>query len=439
MLRLAQLIRTTARSKTVRVGMAWCLGFFVRPRAERVVFVTRANVPLGSNLRPLIDELARRGGYELAVFRDQALPPATAEALREAGVKVFDRFGWDALTYILSSGTVVLSHSSREAFLSRRRPGQRVINVWHGVALKRIESLMRTVPRDFDDFFRRRFIKRNARLYDAMIASGAVDRVVMTAAFRVPFDSVHPVGLPRYDYLDETVPLPRDLQAENETVRRLLAGRSLLLYAPTFREKHRPALSYLDCEALAAIRDFCRRTGSAFGIRTHPYEAALLRQSAITDDDLVIDLGTDRFQEPNLVLRHCSALIVDYSSIWVDFLLRDRTLVAFVPDLNEYGNDERGFIYDQDRVFPGPMVTDVGALLGVLERAHASGFAPIMPERHAFARELLMPPAGECRRVSERCAALFFPDRSRTARSGPEDAAGPGQPGRSMSGKSSGE
>lgn len=404
---MRDIVRHILRHRSIRVAIAWLLGFVVPVVPGRITFVTRTNVPFAGNLRIVADRLARDGHPDVAVYRDAPLAAETASALRGAGMTVLAGFDLAVLRRILSSETVVLSHSARDAYLSRRRRGQRVINLWHGVALKRIESLMRAELSP-GARARRRLIRRNARIYDAMIASGSVDRLVITAAFGVPFDKVQPIGLPRFDYLFPDEPLPPDLAAEEARLLELLDGRRLVVYAPTFREKQRSALNYLDERAQEAIRAFCRRNGLVFGLRTHPYELKLQQASGIADGRDIIDLGAAAFQEPNLVLRHCSALIVDYSSIWVDFLLKDRTIVGFVPDYDSYSTQERGFIYEQEDVFPGPMMRDLGSVLACLERAAVAGFPPLDSERHGFSAHLLMPPATERRHVAARCAEVLF-------------------------------
>ena len=62
--------------------------------------------------------------------------------LRLQGVELIDRSSLGALITLLSSELVVLSHSARDAYLTRRKRGRAVVNLWHGVAIKRIEAMM---------------------------------------------------------------------------------------------------------------------------------------------------------------------------------------------------------------------------------------------------------------------------------------------------------
>jgi len=363
---------------------------FLPVRAGRVVLVTRRNTPFSGNLRIVADALAARGEHQIGVFRATPLPRATRAALEAAGITVFGGLSWRALHFILTSANVVLSHSARDAYLRRRKRGRRIVNLWHGVALKRIEHLMRqrgpgALPRR-----RQRQIARNGRLYDAMIASGPVDRLVMTAAFRVPFEAVLPAGLPRFDYMAPHRPLPPDLAASAERLTELLAGRRLVLYAPTFRDRGSILLRTAKTD-IPALRSFLRERNLVLGVRAHPYEERAAAAAALLDGEDIVSVAASAFPEVNLLLRETSALVVDYSSIWVDFLLTDRPIIGLCPDLGDYQAEERGFIYDLRAIFPGPIVDSWAEVIRHLDAVRDADFALADRTRHDFARTMLLP------------------------------------------------
>ncbi|MDR5744500.1 CDP-glycerol glycerophosphotransferase family protein [Caballeronia sp. LZ029] len=397
-----------ARRRT-RLWLARLLDRLLPVRSHRVVFVTRPNVAIAGNLRIVLDALADAAGgmprRELAVFKDGPIAPETATALAEKGVKVFERFSLGALCFVLSSATVVLSHSARDAFLPGRRRGRRVINVWHGVALKRIELLME--PRDdAQSRARRSLMARNARLYDALIASSPVDRVVNAQAFGLPFEKVHVTGLPRFDYLRTDWPLPRDLRRQADALDSIVGGRRLVLYAPTFRETGNSPLDWMNDACIASIRALCRRMGLVFGLRPHPYEKRPL--DTLCDGVDIIDASAMRFAEAALLLRRADALIVDYSSIWVDFLATRKPILGLVPDYDRYCSEERGFVYTQESIFPGPLHHDWQAVFADLERLARVNFEPSDAHRLDAAAGLFLPPdrlAGSC---TQRCISVFF-------------------------------
>ena len=57
----------------------------------------------------------------------------------------------------------------------------------------------------------------------------------------------------------------------------------------------------------------------------------------------------------NAYLPLCSALITDYSSVAFDFMLLDRPILYFVPDLEEYRRG-RGLYFEPEQMMPGPLL-----------------------------------------------------------------------------------
>lgn len=381
---------------------------FVPVRSRRICFVTRYNAPLAGNLRVMLDEATRCSGLEIGVFREGPVPADTRSWLASQGVCVMERFSLRALWFLLSSGVVVLSHSARDAYLARRKRGRRVVQLWHGVALKRIEALMRPQRRSVGTRHRQLLIRRNALLYDAVIASSEADRRVNAQAFAVPLERVHATGLPRFAYLEGNYEWPPDLRAQKEKLRELLGGRKFVLYAPTFRDSGTGLPDLVAPHDLTALKEFCQRQEIVFGIRAHPYRTE--EPDAFCDGRDVVNVSPDRFPEAAVLLGAADALIVDYSSIWVDYLLRGRPIVGYVPDWDKYTGEDRGFIHDLRKIFPGPLCRTWPDVLAALTFSLREGLCPHERARHAAARDLLLPlPAHRSQTVANCLAVMQCP------------------------------
>lgn len=375
--------------------------------AKKIAFVIKRTVPFSGNVRALADALLEHGGYQLVIYKDGPLGDA-GDYWKSQGARVYSRFSVAALSDVMSAGSVVLGHSGRDAMLSHRKSGRRVINLWHGVAIKRIENLMRPGVWSYKAAKRRYLMRRNSRLYDGMIASSASDRLVNALAFQVELDKIHLTGLPRFDYLAEGYCFPADLQADMDRLDALLAGRRLILYAPTFREEGASALSWLEPEVLQRLRAFLHSRNMVLGIRPHPYDQKALQ--SLCDGEWILDLRPDYFAEPAIPLRAASALVVDYSSIWIDYLLLKRPVVGFMPDMDQYMNQDRGFIYDLASIFPGPILQEWAGVIAALERLAASDFAISAQDevRHLQADHLFLPPEHLRFKSTAACMEVFF-------------------------------
>jgi CDP-glycerol glycerophosphotransferase (TagB/SpsB family) len=371
--------------------LAWLLDHLVGINSGRIVFVTKADAPISGNLRILLDAIADEGQREVGVFKEGPIPAETVAFLSGRGVRVMQRYSLRNLAFILSSATVVLSHSGRDAYLTRRKRGRRIVNVWHGVALKKMEAVMPRRGSRLAHAYRQRFIRRNSRLYDAVIASGEWDRHNNAAAFGLPIEKVHATGLPRLDYLSPGYRWPDDLKRQKELLEAKLAGRRLILYTPTFRESGIQLRDLLPAQEVIAWEDFGRRHNAVLGLRTHP--GHLHDARPIPETGHVLRLGADLFPEPAIALAVADVLITDYSSIWVDFLARDRPVIGFVPDHQRYVEQDRGFIVDLQEIFPGPLLDswqDARTTIEALWHAPDAWDADYS-ERRSRARETLAP------------------------------------------------
>nr|WP_186827561.1 CDP-glycerol glycerophosphotransferase family protein [Comamonas testosteroni] len=383
------------------------LDWFGDAKEKKIAFVIKRTVPFSGNVRAMADALLEHGGYQLVIYKDGPLGEA-GEYWKSQGALVYSRFSVAALRDVMSAGTVVLGHSGRDAMLSRRKRGRRVINLWHGVAIKRIEHLMRPGAWTFKSAKRRYLMRRNSGLYDGMIASSSVDRLTNALAFGVDFDKIHVTGLPRFDYLSPDFCFPDDLQSDISRLDAMLAGRRLVLYAPTFREEEPSALTWLEPAVVQRLKAFLHARNLVLGIRPHPYDQKAL--NSICDGQWIIDLRPDKFLEPAIPLRAASALVVDYSSIWIDYLLLHRPIVGFMPDMHEYITQERGFIYDLPTVFPGDIFGEWNAVLSALAGLADSGFAiPEKDEKNYWqAENMFLPPESLRFKSTAACMELFF-------------------------------
>lgn len=379
--------------------------FFLKVERKKIAFVVKKNVPFSGNVRILADFILEHEKNTVVVCKlgsvagiPVSLPPD----------KLFRGFSVNALIEIYTSSIIFLSHSGRDAMLSRRKAGRRVINLWHGVAIKKIEHLMPRSSLTYKSVKRRYLMRRNSRLYDAMIASSDTDRLLNSLAFGVDLDKICVTGLPRFDYLSQNYKFPEDLQLDIERLDAALAGRTMVLYAPTFREVGESALHFFSSDMVEKTKEFFISKNMVLGIRPHPYDQKAL--SAICDGEWIIDLRPDILPEPAIALRAAQALIVDYSSIWVDYLLLKRPIVGFMPDIEQYITKERGFIYDFQRIFPGEMSGNWMQVLNAIDGIVGNSFQLNSDEKmkHDIAAQLFLPPDELRFKSTEACVRQFL-------------------------------
>ncbi len=286
-----------------------------------------------------------------------------------------------------------------------------LVNLWHGIPLKRLFALANPEQRQRAD--RVAFRRRERRHYAGLIASSDVDGYAMAATFYpLPPERVWVTGLPRNDFLlMADAALPRFLREEVETIRRLKSQRRLLVYAPTFRED---AFAGAECyqfsdEQVIRLKALLRQHDAVLGFRMHYFRKGerLFNLERHLDGETLVDLGHTVISEIAAVLREADLLLTDYSSVYIDALYLDKPVVSFAYDLEHYRSQQNGLLYDMDMAFPGPVLGDFDSLLHTLDRELAQG-GQVTSERYLMCKQLFFNHLddGNTRRVLERLREL---------------------------------
>ena len=167
-----------------------------------------------------------------------------------------------------------------------------------------------------------------------------------------------------------------------------LAGRRVVLYAPTFRGRGigKRAATGLDAAALRAALP----AGDALVLKTHPNLDPAATPTA------GYDVVADPTAEINDLLALTDILITDYSSSVIEFALLRRPIVLLVGDLAEYEVDP-GLYLDYRTDMIGTQVTDTA---GVIDAIVGRSVRPRRVRRvhHPAARRR----AGRCERPLRR-------------------------------------
>lgn len=312
---------------------------------------------------------------------------------------------WAGLWCLLTSRTVIVEYWSGDwwwpGLLKHRHL---FVNVWHGIPVKRI-GLAEGNNR----------VLREARTIGVMIASSETDRAMMSACFNIPYPDVLLTGYPRNDRLMMGRRRNRTdmLDVVSSSIGDIKGDRRLVLYAPTYRGHHLSkgedvsGVYPFSSDELRKLKQVLSNGNAFLGIRPHINRSADLR---IPYDDMIVDMSRNVVKDVQAMLEHTDVLLSDYSGVWVDFLLLDRPVIGFAYDGERY-DAERGYLYDYQGIFPGPMVRTFDALLDRLEEA-LQGTAP-MSERHSFAKRLFHTHTdGRC------CERLYNALRDRAAEPG---------------------
>ncbi|MBZ4485942.1 CDP-glycerol glycerophosphotransferase family protein [Microbacterium sp. cx-55] len=234
-----------------------------------------------------------------------------------------------------------------------RRPGQIVLQTWHGTPLKRL-----ALHRPGFDPRRAIAVIREARRWNVLLAQNPYAAGILKKAYAFLGRPIWVEGYPRNDVLTTE---------DGSDARRRLGidpGERVLLYAPTWRDDREQIVDFVDAARLAAD------TGAIVLVRGH--SRTLLPGEDATGARVIDVTG---FPDTSQLLLAADALITDYSSVMFDFTVTGKPVYLLVPDLEHYRGELRGFYFDLETYAPGPLVRTQAELTAALAAEPDAGVA----------------------------------------------------------------
>ncbi|MET2012338.1 CDP-glycerol glycerophosphotransferase family protein [Microbacterium chocolatum] len=234
-----------------------------------------------------------------------------------------------------------------------RRPGQRVLQTWHGTPLKRL-----ALHRPGFDPRRMLAVVRESLRWNVLLAQNAYAERILRKAYAFLRRPIWVEGYPRNDVL---------VDGDRSGIRRMLGigdHERVLLYAPTWRDDRAEMVDFLDPVA------FARDTDSVVLVRGH---SRTLLPGRDVEGPRVIDVTG--FPDTAQLLLAADALVTDYSSVMFDFSVTGRPMYFLVPDIDHYRGELRGFYFDLARHAPGPVLASAADLVDAVRNGDPDRFA----------------------------------------------------------------
>ena len=218
-----------------------------------------------------------------------------------------------------------------------------IINLWHGVPLKKIALLDPNLKKAARIYFKKIFSEN----YTCILTTSHELIPLMARSFAVSEDKIKVWGQPRNDGLFQKNDcreilgqLFSDLPEYTKTV----------LYAPTFRDYGQVQLFPFKDFDQKQLEAFLDEKNMLLFIRTHVAEQG---SAAPYLGKRIRFLGNEQAEDVTGILNIFDCLITDYSSIYIDYLLTDKPMIFLPYDRQQY-LDGRGMNFDYDDVTPGP-------------------------------------------------------------------------------------
>ncbi|HSI25833.1 MAG TPA: CDP-glycerol glycerophosphotransferase family protein [Aeromicrobium sp.] len=259
----------------------------------------------------------------------------------------------------------------------KRRSHQHVLQTWHGSTLKRLAR-----DRPHASWRSRVAARREGRRWDRLLAQNEFSASNLRSAYAFT-KPIWVEGYPRNDTIVSG--------AVGQDVRRRLgisADVRVMLWAPTWRENRAAMVDDLDIAGLA------HRLGPDWVVLVRGHVNTWASRALSTPHG-VLDVTT--YPDISDLLSVTDVLVTDYSSVMFDWMVTRRPIVFFVPDLEHYAQQLRGFYADLLTEAPGPVVrTTDGVVASVLDLLdHPEQFADALSSWRARFTEMDDGLAGE--------------------------------------------
>lgn len=216
-----------------------------------------------------------------------------------------------------------------------------IVNLWHGIPLKKIEY---DIPPKFNNnfFLKMKIFEKLSYLfpyfkydYDLLIASSEKIKAIIMSAFKVPQKKIMVTGEPRNDVLFNKS--RNTLKIKN------------ILYLPTFRTNEN--FDYFNYHFNPQKwEEMLKRKDYYLYIKLHPNHA--YREKKYTDyfhNYTRIEFFTNKTDVYDL-LQQTDVLVTDYSSVMFDFVVTNKPIIFLSLDYQEYLQKERPLYFDYKKI-----------------------------------------------------------------------------------------
>lgn len=246
------------------------------------------------------------------------------------------------LKRVLDSG-VWFTSAGLPVYGYRLNKSRLIINLWHGVPLKKI-VLKDKNNNKIKRFFLKYIFSTN---YTHVLTTSSSLISIMSKSFNVNESKIKVWGQPRNDCLfyknDKKMIL-------NQKFRNLPEFDNIILYAPTFRHDKSTVLFPFADFNINELNKYLEDEKLIIFIREHQAEKKV---SGLYKSDRIQFLNEDKIKDVMEIINIFDLLITDYSSIFIDYLITEKPVLFLPYDKNDYLNN-RGFNFDYNKITPGP-------------------------------------------------------------------------------------
>lgn len=227
-----------------------------------------------------------------------------------------------------------------------------VVNLWHGMPLKKIGYLMPV--KSIDNIQTSKYLTVTSSLFQDLFCR----------AFQIVPENILITGQPRNDLLFKKIGALKSIGITNKY-------KNIFIWMPTYRKSIKGEiredgefidgrLPVITFDNLLEINELLENLNSFLIIKLHPMDALTLKVFKKYSHIKIInnvDLEKANIQLYSL-LSEVDVLLTDYSSVYIDFMLTMKAIAFITSDIDKYINT-RGLVFEKPKDYmPGAIITN---------------------------------------------------------------------------------
>lgn len=305
--------------------------------------------------------------------------PIIRDQLRDGGHRAYTAWSPGGIWWTVRSGVFVYDSLPKDInfWLSRHA---KLVLLRHGIGIKKIERAIDATDHRLYQLFHGSSLQRafwhivlpwHRQVPDLLMACSPTHAIQGTWFYGTEADNIRITGFARHDRL-LSVP-DQDRSAIPTVGPPIPVDRPVFVYLPTFREGLSRHSFDWDVLALAA-----EAADVTIAVKLHYVDAdrGVLGTERLERSDHLRMI--DPYMDPSDAYPHADGMISDFSSAPFDFMLLERPIIYYVPDLEDFV-DHRPLMYDLADIAVGPLCQDQEELTAALHAARVDGIGTHRP------------------------------------------------------------
>jgi len=335
----------------------------------------------------------------ISVYRD----------LQTKGIPCEMNFSWKGIFRICQSDSVFFTQNCDDILFAYKNIGRKFYFLMHGMPIKRAykatpEEFQAKMHRDIShvrhwmgDLRNWLVLGYNMDDVDFISVCSDFNKRFMPVLFG-PEMNIKVLGMPRNDVLFDLKRMSKEKWLPDAD------DKFVVTYMPTHRMYGRGKASPIPFLNRPDILHWMEENHVLLVMKNHPNMISSVEDTVLPP--VIKDITKMGF-DPQAVIYHSDALITDYSSVWMDYLLLRKPIILYFYD--DFEKNDEGTLYDVASEAPGHICLTEDELFSTIKSCHNNyeGMKPSQKDVSKFHKYM---DGNSCRRIFEaisvNCASL---------------------------------